>query len=242
MAAFINRATALAIRRGAAGAAPIVMGYIPIGFAFGVLAAEAGIDLVGAAAMSVFVFAGSAQFIAIGLMASGCSIAALGMTVFLVNLRHLLMSAALAPYLGRFKRWQQVLFCFELTDESFAVHSADLRTRAAPVPARMIALNLCAHISWTGSTLAGAWIGSRLRFDTALFGLDYALPAMFIALLIFQVENRRHAAIALLSGALSVIFYLAGAGQWALIMATLMAATAGYFSEGKIKPRMPRDS
>ena len=158
MAAFINRETALAIRRGAAGAAPIVMGYIPIGFAFGVLAAEAGIDLVGAAAMSVFVFAGSAQFIAIGLMASGCSIAALGMTVFLVNLRHFLMSAALAPYLGRFKRWQQVLFCFELTDESFAVHSADLRTRAAPVLARMIALNLCAHISWTGSTLVGKYV------------------------------------------------------------------------------------
>lgn len=135
-----------------------MMGYIPIGFAFGVLAADAGIDLVGAAAMSAFVLAGSAQFIAIGLMASGCSIAALGMTVFLVNLRHFLMSAALAPYLGRFKRWQQVLFCFELTDESFAVHSADLRTRAAPVLARMIALNLCAHISWTGSTLVGKYV------------------------------------------------------------------------------------
>jgi 4-azaleucine resistance transporter AzlC len=242
MTAFISRETAQAIRRGAAGAAPIMMGYIPIGFAFGVLAADSGIDLLGAAAMSVFVFAGSAQFIAIGLMESGTALATLGMTIFLVNLRHLLMSAYLAPYFKHFKRWQQVLFCFELTDESFAVHSADLRSTATPGAARMIALNLCAHISWVGSTLVGAWIGSRLYFDTALFGLDFALPAMFIALLIFQVENKRHARIALLSAVLSVIFYLAGAGQWYLIWATLVAATAGFLSESRTKPNSPRDS
>ena len=180
MAAFINRETALAIRRGAAGAAPIVMGYIPIGFAFGVLAAEAGIDLVGAAAMSVFVFAGSAQFIAIGLMASGCSIAALGMTVFLVNLRHLLMSAALAPYLGRFKRWQQVLFCFRRPMNPLRCYSANLHARAAPVPADDCPESLRPYLLDRQHPPAPG-SAAAIRFDTALFGLDYALPAMFIA-------------------------------------------------------------
>ncbi|MEW5784912.1 MAG: AzlC family ABC transporter permease [Bacillota bacterium] len=231
MTTIFSQETISEFRRGAAGAVPIIMGYIPIGFAFGVLAAESGIGLAGAVAMSVFVYAGSSQFIALGLIESGAAVSALGLTVFLVNLRHMLMSASLAPYLGRFKGWQQALFSYELTDESFGVHSAALRSRINPSPTRMISLNMCAQLSWVGSSAAGAWVGSRLFFDTAVFGLDYALPAMFIALLVLQVESRRHLCIALLAAALSVTLYLAGAGQWHLILATLVTATVGLLTE-----------
>jgi 4-azaleucine resistance transporter AzlC len=213
--------------QGIAAAAPIMMGYFPIGFAFGVLAATAGLSIGRAAAMSVFVYAGSAQLISVGLIESGAGPLTLAMTVFLVNLRHLLMSAYLAPHLGKLKRWQQVLFSYELTDETFAVHSTHFRRHGTHPTAHLMALNISSHLVWVGSTLAGAWVCGRLPVDTRIFGLDYALPAMFIALLVLQLDNRNRIYIALLAAALSVTFYLAGLGHWHIILATLVAASVG---------------
>jgi 4-azaleucine resistance transporter AzlC len=207
------------------------MGYFPIGFAFGVLAATAGLSTGRAAAMSVFVYAGSAQLISVGLIEGGAGPLTLAMTVFLVNLRHLLMSAYLAPYLGKLKRWQQVLFCYELTDETFAVHSTHFRRFGTPPTAHLIALNVSSHLTWVGSTLAGAWVCGRLPVDMRILGLDYALPAMFIALLVLQLDNRNRISIALLAAGLSVIFYLAGFGHWHVILAALTAATVGAVTE-----------
>lgn len=217
--------------QGLAAAAPIMMGYFPIGFAFGVLAATAGLNIGSAAAMSVFVYAGSAQLISVGLIEGGAGPLTLAMTVFLVNLRHLLMSAYLAPYLGKLKRWQQVLFTYELTDETFAVHSTYFRRHGTPPTAHLIALNLSSHLVWVGSTLTGAWICGRLPVDTRIFGLDYALPAMFIALLVLQLDNLNRVSIALLAAGLSVAFYLTGLGHWHIILATLIAATVGAVRE-----------
>jgi 4-azaleucine resistance transporter AzlC len=219
------------IKRGAARGMPIVVGYFPIGFAFGVLAAEAGLSVTAAAAMSVFVFAGSSQFIAVSMIEGGAGPLTLAVTVFLVNLRHMLMSTYLAPYLGHLKRWQQAYFSYELTDESFALHCTHLKKEGVPVVSQLLAVNSSAHLAWVLSTMAGAWLGGRLAPDTRLFGLDYALPAMFIALLVFQLENKRLVCIALLAAALSTALYLAGLGHWYIILATLVAATVGALTE-----------
>lgn len=184
-----------------------------------------------AVAMSVFVFAGSAQFIALTLMEGGAGIIGISAAVFLVNLRHLLMSAYLAPYLGRLKRWQQAFFAFQLTDESFAVHSVNFQKHGPLPAAQIIALNVSAHMSWILSTFVGVWAGSKLVFDTGVFGLDFALPAMFIALLVMQVKDLRKVSVAVGAASLSVIFYLAGAGHWSVIMATVTAATAAAAAE-----------
>ncbi len=208
-------------------AVPIMLGYLPIGMAFGVLASTAGLTLYSAAAMSVFVFAGSAQLISVGLIASGATVAAITGTVFLVNLRHLLMSASLAPYLKKFKIWQQVLFSFELTDESFAVHSAYFRQHGVPPFSELFALNFAAQLAWICGTIAGAWIGGRLTLQIESYGLDFALPAMFIALLVMQIELKKHLVIALLAAALGLFFYLLGMNQLYIVMATIIAATCG---------------
>ncbi len=212
---------------GMARAVPIILGYLPIGLAFGVLASTAGLSIYSAAAMSVFVFAGSAQLIAVGLIDTGATIATITMTVFLVNLRHLLMSAYLAPHLCHLKPWQQALFSYEITDESFALHAASFRKKARPATAELFALNHSAHLAWITGTLLGAWVGVRLTFDTAVFGIDYALPAMFIALLVMQIEHYRHAVIAIISAGLGLIFYLNGMSQLYIILATVIAATIG---------------
>lgn len=213
-------------------ALPIVFGYLPIGLAFGVLAATAELSPLAAAAMSVFVFAGSAQLISVGMIGAGAGAAAITATVFLVNLRHLLMSAALAPRLGRLRPWQQVLFAYELTDESFALHAAAYRDGSDPPPGELFALNLTAHLTWVGGTLGGAWLGTSLTFDGNVFGLDYALPAMFVALLVMQVDNPRRTLVSFLAAALALIFFLSGLDRLYIILATILAATAGALLDG----------
>ncbi len=208
-------------------AVPIVLGYLPIGLAFGVLASTAGLSIYSALAMSVFVFAGSSQLISVGMIDTGAGVAAITMTVFLVNLRHMLMSAYLAPHLCRLKTWQQVLFSYEVTDESFAVHSAYFRRQGFPPAAQLFAVNVSAHLAWITGTLLGAWLGVYLTFDIDAYGVDYALPAMFIALLVMQIENARHVAIAVLAAAVGLFLYLAGMNQLYIILATIIAATAG---------------
>ena len=210
-------------------AVPIILGYLPIGLAFGVLASTAGLSIYSAVAMSVFVFAGSAQLISVGMIDVGAGVAAITMTVFLVNLRHMLMSAYLAPHLGRLKTWQQVLFSYEITDESFAVHSAYFRKQGVPPTAQLFGVNAAAHLAWISGTLLGAWLGAYLTFDIDAYGVDYALPAMFIALLVMQIENVRHVIIALLAASMGLLFYLAGMSQLYIILATVIAATVGVF-------------
>ncbi|MDW7738822.1 MAG: AzlC family ABC transporter permease [Bacillota bacterium] len=208
-------------------AVPIMLGYLPIGFAFGVLAVTNGLSIYSAVAMSVFVFAGSSQLISVGMIGAGAGIAAITMTVFLVNLRHMLMSAYLAPYLKLFSPLQLALFSYEVTDESFAVHSAYFRCGGIPPAAQLFALNVSAQLSWVIGTLLGAWIGGRLSFDIATYGIDYALPAMFIALLVMQIDGLRRAYIALLSAAIGLTLYLAGMSQLYIIVATVVAAAVG---------------
>lgn len=204
-----------------------MLGYLPIGLAFGVLASTAGLSVLSATAMSLFLFAGSAQLISVGLIEAGASVTAITMTVFLVNLRHLLMSAYLAPYLGKLKTWQQVIFSYEITDESFAIHSAHFRKEGVPPANQLFALNHSAHLAWIVGTILGAWLGNLLSFDTAAYGIDYVLPAMFIALLVMQMENRRHLIVATLAASLGLFFYLLGMSQLYIILATIIAAAFG---------------
>ncbi len=106
---------------------PVVVGYIPVGFAFGVLAQKFGLSTFNALAMSVLVYAGSSQYIAIGLLAASAPWLSVVFTTFVVNLRMMLMSAALSPFLHGWSKPELALFAQQLTDETFAVHATQLR-------------------------------------------------------------------------------------------------------------------
>jgi 4-azaleucine resistance transporter AzlC len=106
---------------------PICLGYLPLGFAFGVLAQKAGLDLLDIALMSILVYAGSSQFIAVAMLSCGAAPLSIILTTFFVNLRHLLMSSSLAVYLhGEGRRFLSV-FAYGVTDESFAVNLVKFR-------------------------------------------------------------------------------------------------------------------
>ncbi|MGI6097079.1 MAG: AzlC family ABC transporter permease [Dethiobacteria bacterium] len=216
--------------RGAGRALPVVFGYLPVGFAYGVLASQAGLTLLEAVLMSVFVYAGSAQLIAAGLIAAGANTATITATTFLVNLRHMLMSAALAPYLGHLSRPFLSWFAFEITDESFAVHTSVFAKDGVPGKVELLTINLVPQLAWIASSFFGAWTGTLLA-DTKALALDYALPAMFIALLMMQIVNRLQVVIAVLAASASVFFYLFLSSNWNVILATVIAATIGVFCE-----------
>lgn len=206
-------------------ALPIILGYLPVGFAYGVLARKSGLSIDNTVIMSLIVFAGSAQFIAVGLIASGASALSVIITTFIVNLRHMLMSAALSPYLKKWSKLEIAGFTFQLTDESFAVHStrfADGDTHKGET----FLINSIAQLAWVGGTVLGIF-SSTLISDVKPMGLDYALPAMFIALLIFQIKDKSHIIVGLITGLLSTALALGGAGQWNIIIATLIGATLG---------------
>lgn len=201
------------------------MGYLPIGFAYGVLAINAGLTIFQTVLMSIIVFAGSAQLIAVSLFAQMLHPLSIIATTFIVNLRHLLMSAALAPHMKNWKQSQVAFFSFELTDESFGLHSLRFdQGNNQPVPS--ITINVICQSAWVLGSFLGAVAGNLIQ-DVRPFALDYALPAMFIALLIMQIKHRTHLIIAGLSALLSLILWQLGATQWHVILATVISATIG---------------
>lgn len=210
-------------------ALPVVMGYLPVGFAYGVLAANAGLTLIETMLMSLFVFAGSAQLIAVGFIAQGINPLSIVLTTLIVNLRHLLMSASLSTHMKEWSRNEVAGFCFELTDETFAVHS--LRFKKEETSARTaILINIVCQSAWLVGSLAGVLAGNAIT-DIKPFALDYALPAMFIALLLLQIQNRRYVWVALLGGALSLVLWGVGVTQWNVILAAVAGATLGAILE-----------
>lgn len=217
--------TTTAIFKGVRRALPIVLGYVPIGFAYGVLAGKSGVSAANTLIMSLIVFAGSAQFIAVGLFASGTGPAAVILTTFVVNLRHFLMAASLAPYLSGWKKKYLAFFAYELTDETFALHStASKDLNSCPIEA--ISLNLTAQASWVLGSALGI-VASNLIGDVKPLGLDYALSAMFIGLLVSQCTNMVRVATAVFSGGMATVLFLAGWHQFHIIVATVVGATFG---------------
>lgn len=213
--------------------APIVMGYVPVGAAFGVLAHKTGLSLLNTVLMSCMVFAGSAQLIAVAMFAAGMPPISIIATTFVVNLRHLLMTASLSPNLKSWKKWQLALFAYEITDESFALHSTRFSQEDNSKAVSFI-INTTAHVSWVLASWAGFLAGSAIP-DIKPLGVDYALPAMFIALLAMQVKNNLHILIAGFTGLAAIILVQAGADQWSVIIATVMGATLGAGVESWMK-------
>jgi 4-azaleucine resistance transporter AzlC len=222
----VQKTTSLSTRlQKLAPALPVVMGYLPIGFAYGVLAMNSGLTPFETIAMSVVVYAGSAQLMAVSLFQAGIDPFSIVATTFIVNLRHLLFSASLAPYMERWQKSQVAAFCYELTDETFGVHSLRFARGENAAP-QALAINLTCQLAWVAGTALGALAGSLIT-DVKPFALDYALPAMFIALLILQIKSKLHLAVALAGGLLSIGLWLGHVTQWNVIAATVLAAMLG---------------
>lgn len=213
------------LKDGTRAAWPICLGYFPIGLAFGVLAQKGGLNPLQIGLMSVLVFAGSSQFIAVAMLQAGAGVAAIVATTFVVNLRHTLMSSSLAVPLAGASRWFLALFAYGVTDESFALNASLFRDRSWD-RWRALVLNHTANLSWLAATVTGAYAGQFI--PEGAFGIDYALVGMFLCLLVFQLRSRIHALTAALSGVFALIFYLALPGNGYVVIGSILGATSGF--------------
>ena len=212
---------------GARAAWPLWLGITPYGLAFGLLGPAVGLSAHGTLAMSLLVFAGSAQFIALGLLASGASYALIVLATLVVNLRHLLYAASLAPYLRRQSGRWKALLSFLLADETFAVTIAHFqKPQVTPTREFYLGAGLMVYLDWALSTAGGLALGGLVPDPVAL-GLDFALPATFIGLLVPQLRGRG-AWVALGVSGLVALLASGLPGRLDILLATVVAATAGW--------------
>lgn len=218
-------------RIGAREAIPICLGYLPLGFAFGVLAKASGLSILEAVFMSAMNFTGAGQYIAIGLLPARASFMTIWLTNLLVNQRYSLFSTSLVPHLKSIPTRTASLLMLGLTDEVYAVSYLRF-TRHQATTAYLTGLVLTSYASWVGSSFLGAIFGSFIT-DTDRFGLNFALPAMYAILLVLVINRRRDLVVALVAA--GVCLLMAGlfpatlANYSNIIVAALTAATVGVF-------------
>ena len=196
---------------------PLVPSVFIYATVFGGLAVQSGLRPLEVWAMSLFVFAGAAQFIAVPMIAAGVSPLAVILTTYVVNMRHYLMAAALAPSFRRLPRGVTALVAHGINDESFAIATA----RRSPPDAWTFTGSVVAIM---GAFLCGVPIGTELGGlvnDPERWGLDFAFPAVFVALVAMQLRRRADWLVALAAAVLGVGIALVLPGNWHIVIAGL---------------------
>jgi 4-azaleucine resistance transporter AzlC len=220
---------------GARTTLPLIVGAIPFGIIFGALAINSGLSFGGALAMSLFVFAGSAQFIAAGLLAAGTSWPVIVLTTFVVNLRHVLYSATVAPHLRHLAQHWQIPLAFWLTDETFVV-VAERYTRSSALPYThwyYLGSAIFMYLNWQVCTFLGLTIGQLLP-NAIDWGLDFAMPVTFIGLVIPYLKNRPVIATVVVSGLVAIVAYPLP-NKLGLMVASLAGIVSGILAEAVVK-------
>ena len=217
-------------KEGLRSSGPILLGVIPFGITCGVIGSTAGLTPFESVAMSLIVFAGSAQFIAITMITSGAGCGLIVLTTLIVNLRHLLMGASLAPSMAPLSFPRKMLLSFLLTDEAYAVTISRIDSKSYS-PAFQFGTGISIYVTWALTTLAGALAGSRIP-DPLAWGLDFALPATFLVLLLPRLKDRISLTVCLVAGIISIAGSVYLPGKWYMIAATLAAVVTGGILEG----------
>lgn len=186
----------------------IAVSALGFGFVYGLSAREAGFSPVEAVAMSVIVFGGAAQFAAVGYVTSGLAWPGVMLLTFLLNARHLLYSAALAPWLQRVPFWRRAVMAHLLTDEAFALSIGHFR-RVGRTDERgyWIAAIASTFIPWNLATIGGVLLGAQIP-DPARFGIDIIFPAAMIGLAVGLVTGRRELVAATVGAVVGVVVAL----------------------------------
>ncbi|MEK4424350.1 AzlC family ABC transporter permease [Solibacillus sp. FSL K6-1523] len=215
---------------------PTLLGYISIGIAFGVVGIASGISVLEIFLLSVLVYAGSAQFIFCGLYLAGAPVTAIIVTIFIVNLRHLLMSLTIAPYFTKYSTLRNIGFGTLLTDETFGVSVVAAGKEGRLGGKWMDGLNVMAYTTWIAACTVGGVVGQWLP-NPEQWGLDYALVAMFVALLILTLASIPKTK---LMHYLKLIVYMVVCmygllyfvpGHLAVLLSTLAVATIGVVTD-----------
>ncbi|WP_211748508.1 AzlC family ABC transporter permease [Paenibacillus sp. Marseille-Q4541] len=215
---------------------PTLLGYMSIGFAFGIVGISSTLSILEVALLSILVYAGSAQFIICALLVTSTPVSAIIFTTFIVNLRHFLLSLSVAPYLTQYSLSQNIGFGSLLTDETFGVAASRIASQGKLNNRWMNGLNITAYLCWIAACTLGAVLGKWIQNPEAL-GLDFALVAMFAALLVLQLQSVEKTK---LTHHLSLVLYMVIAmitltsilpSHVAVLVSTIVVATIGVVTD-----------
>ncbi len=210
---------------------PLLTAVFPFGMIYGALALDAGLTVPAAQAMSAIVFAGSAQFVAAQLIRDAAPGLVIVLTIAVVNLRHMLYSASLAPHLKHLShRWKSLL-AYLLTDEAYAVAVLHYEKAGGAAAGHwyFFGAGLALWTTWQISTAAGVFLGAAIP---ASWPLDFALPLTFIAIVVPVLKDRPAIVAALSAGAMAILAY-GLPYKLGLILAALVGIALGTWLEGR---------
>lgn len=214
---------------------PILLGFVPLGLAYGVLMRSAGYNFLWSGACSFFVLAGSLQFLMVSFLTGAMPIATVAVMALLLNSRHIFYGL---PFLEKFRAfgpWRYYLI-FGLSDEVFSQHCDYRPTPGVDEKWSFVFSTLLVHVYWVVSTIAGGLLGALIRFDTT--GIDFSLTALFIVILLDQMHGadvRLPAALAAASGVVCILVF--GAANF--ILPSLVITSAGLML---LRPRLEREA
>ncbi len=223
------------VRSGLVTALPIAMGYFPIAFAFGVAATGAGLSAAEAFALSLIIYAGASQFLALALITSGAPLLVAAFTLIAMNLRHVLYGPALLKAAGEAASTRHAwAWAWGLTDEVFGAALGEVaRGRQFSEPF-MFGLGLGAYASWLAGTLVGALAGGGALADWPVVqaGLSFMLPALFLSLLL-SILTRPQVPVIAVAGLATVAGTLAVSGTAGILAGMIAGAAAGTLRRGR---------
>lgn len=207
---------------------PIVTGYLPISMAYGVIGMQAGISFWALIAMSIFVYAGAGQFMAVNLFAIGASPLEMTIAVGVLNFRHFVMGLSFQTRI-KSSQLNRVLLSLGLTDETFALLS--LEESIHPSYAKGVMLG--SYLSWTFGTIAGIFFGNIIP-ETLSKGLEIAIFTLFITLLVSSLEGRlKMVYIPIISMTTNTVLSIFFSSGISILFSILVGATFGALVGGK---------
>jgi 4-azaleucine resistance transporter AzlC len=225
--------------RGVAHVAPLLLGAAPFGLIFGVTVNTVHMQPVAAQATSTLIFAGSAQLVFARLFGDGAPWLTLVLTGILLNLRHMLYSASIAPYMQRFSRGWKWLLAYLLTDEAYAVVIGHFDALGAQAPLEKLSkqwyflgAGLALWLIWHVSTAIGIFVGGRIPES---WSLDFAVPLTFTAIVLPNLRDRAAIGAALTAGLLSVLAFDMPF-KLSLVVATLAGIAVGMALDRRVRP------
>ena len=224
------------LRAGARAVAPMLVGVVPFGLVAGATPVAHGLGGGVAVGFSVIVFAGASQLAAIDVLGSGGSALVAALAAWTINLRLLLYSASLAPHLAQERLRTRLGLAYLLTDQAYAV--SILRWGRHDDPARRVPYYLGAAlllwVSWQLSTIAGVLVGATLPDDIPL---EFAVPLVFLVLLVPAINSRPAAVAAAVGGGAAVVAAELGAGNLSLMVGALAGIVAGTLADLRWAPQ-----
>ena len=210
---------------------PVMAGYIVLGTGFGIVLRSKGYGLGWALAMSVFIYAGSMQYLAVDLLAGGAGLITAALTALMVNARHLFYGISM---IGTYKNigWRKPYLIFALTDETYSLNCAGVPEGVTDSGGYYFLVSLLDQLYWVLGSAIGSALGAVIPFSTE--GIDFALTALFVTVFVEQWKSTKDHAPALI-GVGSALGCLAVFGPSNFLIPTMILITAALALWGRLK-------